>query len=58
MIQFILLQIQELAERDTIKNAGNQNIIRNIIKNKDLIFSKSMSIKSKTINLASILLRN
>ena len=32
MTQSILLQIQELAEKDIIKNAGNQNTIKNIIK--------------------------
>ena len=32
MIQFILLQAQGMAERDIIKNAGNQNIIKNGIK--------------------------
>ena len=35
MIQSILLQIQELAERDIIKTVGNQNIIKNGIKIKN-----------------------
>ena len=32
MIQSIPLQIQELAEKDIIKNVGIQNTIKNIIK--------------------------
>jgi len=41
MIQFILLQAQGMAERDIIKNAGNQNIISTGIKNEKAVKSST-----------------